>query len=1342
MMAAAIALASTSPAVAQRVWSEDFEGLPLGPNVDEASPGANVWTEIPPAGWTVDDTKMPAYNDPAQDGRTEWSGWSFAKKSWWITVDDQRRSEFAFGQGTVMIADPDEWDDLAHAKGFWDGTVKTGAIDISGQPANSLVFVYDSSWRPEARDDGAPNWPVGDDGSSINNQTGYITATFGTSPEVEIQRWTSVSDEETYHDHMVNESVVIPLNNPAGATSLVLKVGMEKAANDWWWAVDNFAVGAPPFASGIAANGVSFTVRIVEALGRTVDTSKPITATLDGTGATPLEISQDETGTYRLVAYTQAPKVFQPGTRHTVVLSYTSDQNKAIQDTLSFVAPSYTTVSARPQQVTATLTDAEWLTIDDTKPITLALNGTPLTAGTAVRTDTRVAISAIPPQVLTPGARYTLTATFTTGAGETVVDPVDFIAPSFVTLPASLATAAGTGTEAGLRWRTHQQEAARANTVALAEQQLAGQLGVDIHDTNGQEADGTFSITTVNFEQGGGNAGFFNGAAATPLDVADEFIPGIPGTLGGNDNIVGEALAYVEIPTAGLYTMVVVSDDGMQLSAGISGNATQTILASFGGGGTREIYVKVDQAGVYLFRLLWLEGTGGAHIEWSTLNADGSRALVGGTQTGALKAYRRRSVSEPALPVTNRIWAEDFEGLVLGPNVDEVSPGAAVWTQTPPPGWVIDDTKMPAYTDPARDGMTEWSGWSFAKKNWWITVDDQQRSQFVYGQGTVMIADPDEWDDAAHAVGFWDGTAKSGAINIAGKAANSLVLVYDSSWRPEATDDGAPNWPVGEDGSSINNQTGYITAAFDGSPASEVQRWTSIGEEETYHDHRPNEAVVVALNNPAGAQSLSLLYGMEKAANDWWWAVDNLAVGTPPFASAISSDGVSFTVRIVEALNRSVDTTKPVTATVDGAPAGAVELSQEEAYRFVKASQAPKVYQPGTRHTVTVRYNSDQGTLLEDTLSFVAPSYTAVTARPQQVTATLTDTAAVTIDDSKPITLALNGTPLAAGAAVRTDTRVVLSAIPPQAFAPGSKHTLTVTFTTGAGETVVDPVEFVAPNYPTLAASLAAPAGSGTTAGMRWRTHQQEAGRGNSVPLAEQQLAGQLGADIHDTNGQEADGTFSITSVNFEQSAGNAGFFSGAAAVPLDVPDDLIPGIPGTLGGTDNIVGEALAYVEFPAPGIYTMVVVSDDGMQLSVGTAANATQTVLASFGGGGTRELHFKVDQAGVYYFRLLWLEGTGGAHVEWSTLSNDGSRALVNGAQTGALKAYRGISVASQPSLSIASSGANVTITASGTGPFQLQKKSSLSDATWTNVGAPGNGPFTVPADGGAGFYRVQR
>lgn len=77
------------PASGQRLFFEDFNTVPLGRNVEEASAGERVWTKTPPAGWTLDDTGMPGYGEPDyadRDGRTEWAGWSFANVKWCLVL--------------------------------------------------------------------------------------------------------------------------------------------------------------------------------------------------------------------------------------------------------------------------------------------------------------------------------------------------------------------------------------------------------------------------------------------------------------------------------------------------------------------------------------------------------------------------------------------------------------------------------------------------------------------------------------------------------------------------------------------------------------------------------------------------------------------------------------------------------------------------------------------------------------------------------------------------------------------------------------------------------------------------------------------------------------------------------------------------------------------------------------------------------------------------------------------------------------------------------------------------------------------------------------------------------
>jgi hypothetical protein len=211
--------------------SEDFEGLPLGKNVDEGLAGDKVWTKTAPAGWTIDDKGVPGVGNPAQDGVTEWAGWSFTDKVWWTnTAGDQDRSTFTLGSGTVAVADPDEWDDIDHATGWYNTYLSTPAIDISGAQVGSLTLTFDSSWRPEYDDD--------------YHQTGNLKVSFDGAKAAELFRWESNSASPNYKPYATNEMVTLKIEAPAGAKKMVLTFGLFDAGNDWWWAIDNVEVTA------------------------------------------------------------------------------------------------------------------------------------------------------------------------------------------------------------------------------------------------------------------------------------------------------------------------------------------------------------------------------------------------------------------------------------------------------------------------------------------------------------------------------------------------------------------------------------------------------------------------------------------------------------------------------------------------------------------------------------------------------------------------------------------------------------------------------------------------------------------------------------------------------------------------------------------------------------------------------------------------------------------------------------------------------------------------------------------------------------------------------------------
>src|SRR5689334_21453630 len=130
-LAATIVVVAAGVAPAQILFTENFDGLAgsLSQSVNErvgvsrvtrrvvdagaSVPVPNAFSHTGPAGWTINNsydaygasvgnTGVPMLGSPNY-GVDEWEGWSFAKKSFWVFADDQTRSTFTKGVGTVAV---------------------------------------------------------------------------------------------------------------------------------------------------------------------------------------------------------------------------------------------------------------------------------------------------------------------------------------------------------------------------------------------------------------------------------------------------------------------------------------------------------------------------------------------------------------------------------------------------------------------------------------------------------------------------------------------------------------------------------------------------------------------------------------------------------------------------------------------------------------------------------------------------------------------------------------------------------------------------------------------------------------------------------------------------------------------------------------------------------------------------------------------------------------------------------------------------------------------------------------------------------------------------------------
>jgi hypothetical protein len=193
-----------------------------------SSPVPNAFTHTPPANWSVDNSNMPAAGLGDNDkGVFELEGWTFTTKDFWKFAGQSasRVDEFTKGDGNVALADSDEYDDLNGGDGVtkpFNSLLKSPVLNITGIAPGDLMLKFDSDWEPE------------------DDQTAIITVDYGNG-EVEVMHWTSGG--ALLHATNHNETVLIPLNNPAGATTAVVTFKYLMASNNWFWAVDNVAIG-------------------------------------------------------------------------------------------------------------------------------------------------------------------------------------------------------------------------------------------------------------------------------------------------------------------------------------------------------------------------------------------------------------------------------------------------------------------------------------------------------------------------------------------------------------------------------------------------------------------------------------------------------------------------------------------------------------------------------------------------------------------------------------------------------------------------------------------------------------------------------------------------------------------------------------------------------------------------------------------------------------------------------------------------------------------------------------------------------------------------------------------
>ena len=253
-------------------------------------------------------------------------------------------------------------------------------------------------------------------------------------------------------------------------------------------------------------------------------------------------------------------------------------------------------------------------------------------------------------------------------------------------LPASLAAPLNSSTNSGFLIRTVQAPDlyVAANSYIRALRQLDGTLvdstGVAVPNeaTPGPNADGSFTLPTLNFEKD-----------AQPLDVKDgdgnivvsftpDFFPGIPGPAGTNTaNFTVEAVAYVALAvgtnsfgiSSGADRVDANDDDGFQVFVGANprdffstkvAEAEKHTSQAFAGNQHLETIFNLvaPVAGLYPIRIVYWQTRLGANLEFYTIDASGNRVLV----------------NDPNDPTSIPAYTDSTSKVANGPYTAEVSP--------------------------------------------------------------------------------------------------------------------------------------------------------------------------------------------------------------------------------------------------------------------------------------------------------------------------------------------------------------------------------------------------------------------------------------------------------------------------------------------------------------------------------------------------------------------------------------------------------------------------------------------------------------------------------------------
>ena len=305
-------------------------------------------------------------------------------------------------------------------------------------------------------------------------------------------------------------------------------------------------------------------------------------------------------------------------------------------------------VSTVSPEIETTIQNRETSVVVDS--VRLELNGVE-TPARAIATADGAQLSYVLPILPPSGQPNAAVLTYQDNEGETLTVEWSFEINYRTLNPAH--RLAGTGNEGGFTVRVVQappDSPLLENSLQRAESQLAA------NSTIAREYEVVEVASVINYSQEafhGGTDGFFDN---------DSPIPGQSEAL-GTENYAMEVFTYLDLPEGHL-RFGVLSDDGFKISTGINPDANTSPLAFHNGGPANQTFdVVVPAAGIYAFRLIWYERSGGAHVEWFTVDVEsGERSLV--NTVGSVQAYVNLSLPD---------WQLHSASVLAGPFTPESS---------------------------------------------------------------------------------------------------------------------------------------------------------------------------------------------------------------------------------------------------------------------------------------------------------------------------------------------------------------------------------------------------------------------------------------------------------------------------------------------------------------------------------------------------------------------------------------------------------------------------------------------------------------------------------------------